>query len=430
MHVLVLGATGVVATPIVHRLLAAGHAVTGIGRDVTAAQRRLPNVTWVARDIARLTRPQDWQPLLVGTDAVVNAAGVLQDSLRDDVTALQVTAMRALYAACLDQGIRKIVQISAAGASVNAPSAFMQTKGEADQTLSGLDLDWVVFRPGVVIGPNAVGASAMMRALAALPYIVPLANPEMLVRTVHVDDVADAVLRALDGRVPARAIYDLVEPKPHTLKDAVAAIRAWLGYPPARYVALPGWLATTLFRIGDVLGWLGWRTPMRSTAERQMQIGIAGDPEPWAKVAQPLTSLEESLRRVPATLQERWFARIWLVKPLAIAALSIFWIATGIFALSRPNISMAIVTIRGTPLWIAMFMVIAGGIMDIILGLALLVRRWLVPTCLVMIAVSILYMIVGTIVAPDYWIDPLGPFLKVLSVIALTLVLLATAEDR
>ena len=29
-------------------------------------------------------------------DAVVNAAGVLQDSLRDDVTALQVTAMRAL----------------------------------------------------------------------------------------------------------------------------------------------------------------------------------------------------------------------------------------------------------------------------------------------------------------------------------------------
>ena len=31
-------------------------------------------------------------------------------------------------------------------------------------------------------------------------------------------------------------------------------------------------------------------------------------------------------------------------------------------------------------------------------------------------------MIVGTIVASDYWIDPLGPFLKVLSVIALTLV--------
>jgi hypothetical protein len=119
-----------------------------------------------------------------------------------------------------------------------------------------------------------------------------------------------------------------------------------------------------------------------------------------------------------------------MVKPLAVAALSIFWIATGVIALARPDVSMAIVTIRGTPLWLATFMVIAGGLADIALGLALLVRRWLVPTGLVMIAVSILYMIVGTIVAPDYWIDPLGPFLKVLSVIALTLVLLATAEDR
>jgi uncharacterized protein YbjT (DUF2867 family) len=430
MRVLVLGATGVVAAPILQRLLDGGDEVVGVSRDTETAARRLPAVRWVARDIARLTQPQDWAPLLDGIDAVVNAAGVLQDSLRDDVTALQLTSMTALYAACVAHGVRKVVQISAAGASVNAPSVFMRTKGEADDALAALDLDWVVFRPGVVLGPSAVGASAMMRALAALPVAIPLANPEMRIRTVHADDVADAVMLALADGIPLRQVYDLVEPQSHTLKEVVSAFRAWMGYRPARIFALPSWAATALFRIGDGLGWLGWRTPMRSTAQQQMQVGIAGDPAPWTAAVRELPGLEASLRRIPATLQERWFARVWMVKPLAVAALSIFWIATGVIALARPDVSMAIVAIRGTPLWIAAFMVIAGGISDILLGLALLVRRWLVPTCLVMIAVSILYMIVGTIVAPDYWIDPLGPFLKVLSVIALTLVLLATAEDR
>jgi hypothetical protein len=269
-----------------------------------------------------------------------------------------------------------------------------------------------------------------MRALAALPVAIPLANPDMRIRTVHVDDVADAVMLALADGIPLRQVYDLVEPQSHTLKEVVAAFRAWMGYRPARIIALPSWAATALFRIGDGLGWLGWRTPMRSTAQQQMQVGIAGDPAPWTAAVRELPGLQANLRRMPATLQERWFARVWMVKPLAVAALSIFWISTGVIALARPDVSMAIVAIRGTPLWIAAFMVIAGGIADILLGLALLVRRWLVPTCLIMIAVSILYMIVGTIVAPDYWIDPLGPFLKVLSVIALTLVLLATAEDR
>lgn len=430
MRVLVLGAYGLVATPIVQRLLAAGHTVVGIGRDTAAAARRWPDASWIDRDIARLNRPEDWQALLTDVDAVVNAAGVLQDSLRDNVTALQFTAMRALYAACRDRGIRKFVQISAAGASVDAPSPFMRTKGDADSALAESGLDWVIFRPGVVLGPSAVGASAMMRALAALPFAIPLASPEMRIRTVHVDDVTDAVMRALEERVPLRAVYDLVEPESHSLAETVTAVRAWLGYPPARIWPVPRPLAALLFRLGDGLGWLGWRTPLRATAEQQMRLGIAGDPGPWSRVAQELPGLHEALRRLPATLQERWFARLWLVKPLAIAALSIFWIATGVIALARPDISVAILTIRGVDLTLATLLVLAGGILDIVLGTALLVRRWLVPVSLAMIATSVLYMVTGTVVAPDYWLDPLGPFLKVLSVIALTLVLLATAEDR
>jgi hypothetical protein len=39
---------------------------------------------------------------------------------------------------------------------------------------------------------------------------------------------------------------------------------------------------------------------------------------------------------MPATVQERWFARLFLVKPLILATLSAFWIITGFITLANP----------------------------------------------------------------------------------------------
>lgn len=431
MNVLVLGGYGLIGEAVVRALIDAGCEVAGLGRSVADARRRCPEAEWLEADISRLLAPEDWTPLLAGFDAVVNCAGALQDTPRDDVAAVQRDAMLALWTACEDAGIARVVQVSAVGAAPNAGTAFMATKGEADAALASTTLDWVVLRPALVIAPTAYGATGLLRALAAMPGCVPLATPEAPVATVAVQDVAEAVRACLAGEVPGRTVYDLLEPQPRPLREVVAALRAWLGLAPARFVRVPDRLATLAFRIGDGLGRLGWRSPMRSTALSAVTAGITGDPGPWAQAGgTPPRPLERTLAAMPATVQERWFARIWLVRPAAIATLSLFWIVTGLVALLRADLAIAIPTTHGVPGPLAAVFVHAGAVADILLGAGVMVRRIHRAALWGMLALTAAYLVLATIVAPGLWLDPLGALVKAVPAAVLALFVLAVSAER
>jgi hypothetical protein len=47
-----------------------------------------------------------------------------------------------------------------------------------------------------------------------------------------------------------------------------------------------------------------------------------------------------------------------------------------------------------------------------------------------MLTVTPIYLMVGTATAPQLWVDPLGPFLKIIPMLAATLFTLAILDDR
>jgi uncharacterized protein YbjT (DUF2867 family) len=432
LRILVLGAYGLIGGTVADRLAGAGHAVTGLGRRASAAAAR-PHMAWVTCDIAACARPEDWAPVIAGMDVVVNCAGALQDGPRDDVRAVQETAMVALWQACAAAGTRRMVQVSAAGAAADAPTAFMRTKAVADAALAGHDLDWVVLRPGLVWAPTAYGATALLRALAAWPGALPLPLPlaGSPVQTVAVEDVAEAVLAAAEGRIPARRAFDLVEDTPHSLAALVATLRGWSGRKPLRIWPAPAWVARLAGLVSDGLGRLGWRGPLRSTAVAELARGVVGDPGPWRDATgRPVAPLAETLRRHPATAQDRWFGRLWLLRPLLIGGLAAFWLASGAIALVRPEAAASVLTDRGFPVIPAWVFVFGGAALDLALGTLVLVRRTMPAAALGMLGVSAAYLLGGTMLAPDLWADPLGPLVKVVPAMLPAVALLALAEDR
>jgi uncharacterized protein YbjT (DUF2867 family) len=431
-HILVTGATGLIGSAVVARLAGEGHELTAVVRAQDRAARRLPVRRTVTVDIAHAGRIEGWLPLLRGIDAVVNCAGVLQDSPRDSTAGVHVNGIDALFAACERAGVRRVIHLSAIGVDRETPTSFSRTKLQGDQALMARDLDWIILRPSVVVGRPAYGGSALFRGLAALP-ILPVMPETGPLQIVQLDDVTQTVARCLAADAPARMVLELVGPARLSMSDVVAAYRRWLGWRPAPAIRLPRWLAAAAFRTGDLIGLLGWRVPMRETARLEMRRGAVGDASAWQRATGIVPrALDAALAAEPASVQEHWFAQLYLLKPAVLGGLALFWMATGLITLGpgfREGVRLMQEAGAGATA-AATVVVVAGALADLAIGLAIAFRRTARAALWAALAVTAFYLVAGSILLPRLWVEPLGPLLKAVPIAILNLVALAILDDR
>ena len=266
-----------------------------------------------------------------------------------------------------------MVHLSALGVERGATD-FSRSKRAGDRALMESGLDWVILRPSVVIGRNAFGGAALLRGLAAMP-VLPVPEQAAALQVVHIDDLLDSVLFFLRPGAPAKLALEVVGPHPWRFDELVGLFRRWLGWRPPDSVRLPRWLAAAAFGFGDVMARLGWRTAIRSNAGQELLNAPIGDPAHWTQVTGIVPrDIERVLLMEPASVQERWFARLYLLRPWIFAICALFWISTGVIALG-PGWSSGISLMNegGVFGWPAAAVVIGGGLGEQAVGVAL---RW------------------------------------------------------
>jgi uncharacterized protein YbjT (DUF2867 family) len=429
MRVMVVGATGLIGSAVTARLAREGHEVVAVARRPEGAGATAASRTLVV-DVAKAVGPGDWTPHLAGMDAVVNCAGVMQDSPRESVQGVHVSGVAALFEACERAGLRRVIHFSAIGVDRGAVSEFSRSKFEGDRALMARDLDWVILRPAVVLGRGAFGASALFRGLASLPILPQMPDTGRL-QVVQLDEVVETVAFFLQPSAPSRLALELAGPEQLTMDEVVGRYRDWLGWGRSWRLNLPGWLSRLLYRMGDFASSLGWRPAMRSTVAKEIVRGAVGDPTRWSEVTgirpQPLAL---ALRSEPASVQERWFAKMFFLKGLIFTIFPLFWLLTGVISLTtgyRAGVELMQLGGAGA---LSGPSVIAGALADLAIGALILYRPTTRIGLWAALGISVFYTIAGTALLPALWNEPLGPLLKIWPIMTLNLVALAILEER
>jgi NADH dehydrogenase len=190
---------------------------------------------------------------LAGADAAVLSVGTFDMKGRNSFQAIHVEAAERVARSCLELGVRRLVHVSALGASDGAGSEYARTKAAGEAAVLRHMPHAAILRPSVLFGHednffNRFGAMASRFA------VLPVVGASTLFQPVWVDDVAQAAARAAMGQVPP-GVYELGGPEQMTFRELMERM---LEVTRRRrlIVNLPFWLANLMgkgFGIGQSL---------------------------------------------------------------------------------------------------------------------------------------------------------------------------------
>ena len=426
MHILITGAEGFIGSALAQALLARGHRLTLAVRDPQRAAKRFPGQRVLAADFAIDHSPGAWRPRLEGVDAVVNTVGIFREQGAQTFEAIHVRAPVALFEACVDAGVRRVVQISALGAAADAPTEFLRSKHAADTALASLPLSSVVVRPSLVFAPEGTSARLFLQ-LAALPLTPLPAGGAQCVQPIHRDDLVAALVVLVEADAPP-ALLAAAGPAPLTLREYLAQLRRSVGLGHAHFLSIPQRVMTAIAAFAEKMH----TNLVDREALAMLAQGNCADADGIEHVlGHPPRAATEFIEPREAGSLRASLQLHWLL-PLSRLTVALVWIVTGIVSLGVYPVaaSLDLLARAGLHGSLALVALYVAAALDLALGVATLVtrkRQWLYAfQALVILG----YTAIITVWLPEYWLHPYGPVLKNLPLLAALWLLYALDREE
>jgi uncharacterized protein YbjT (DUF2867 family) len=209
-----------------------------------------------------------------GAEAVVNCVGTFDKGGRNNFQAIQHEGAGRIARLAAEEGVARMVHISAIGADAESESLYSRSKAEGEVAVLAHMPQAVILRPSVIFGPedNFFNRFAGMTRMSP---ILPLVGAETLFQPVHVDDVAHAAAKGALGEAEP-GIYELGGPVTMSFRDLM---RMMLRIVNRRrmVVGLPTWMGGILGTKLDVLQAVTLGLFRNSVLTRDQVRGLAVD---------------------------------------------------------------------------------------------------------------------------------------------------------
>jgi uncharacterized protein YbjT (DUF2867 family) len=407
VRVLIIGATGFIGQAIYHFLQ------RGECFEVVAGVRNPQKLSdeGVKIDFSDLHNDQELVAQLKGFDVVINTVGIIAETRNQTFEQMHTLAPIALFDACKEAGVRKIIQISALGTE-EGTTAYHQSKDSADRYLRDLGIDYAILHPSIVYGDGGK-STALFQALAALPLIPVVGDGSQKLQPIAIEDFVVTVKRVMQSE-EKQIELDVVGGESLTYKEMLQGFRKRLGLNETKVVSLPTFGSNVVGKVLD-------EPTISQDNITMLNQGNSASVKP----------LQQFLTYTPATMQERLFitkvnnaeklsASLYFIRPLLRIIIAFVWIWSGIVSafLYPQALALELLYEIGTPEAIALPLLYIASFLDIMIGVLMLLNYRLQLLLKFQLLVIFIYTLLLTFLAFHHWLHPFGPVLKNLPLLA------------
>ena len=307
----VTGASGSLGTAVVERLLADGHRVRVFQRKIPARERE--GVEYV---FGNLGDPQAVDKAIRGAEVVIHCGAAMKGGWPEHKGGTVVGTQNVIDA-CTRHQVRQLVHISSMsvvdwagsedksvdeGAALeprpDERGAYTRAKLEAERLVRAAaagGFPAVILRPGQIFGGGIPLINGAVARNAGGRWLV-LGDGTLELPLIYIDDVVDAIMRAVQQRLTSGEVIQLIDPEKLTQSDVLAL--AGEGKP---LIKVPRPVVFALGKLSELpLGALGKPSPialyrLRSALSRMHYASdVATSVLGWA----PRVGVREGIRRV------------------------------------------------------------------------------------------------------------------------------------
>jgi len=259
MKIFLTGSTGFVGKRILHDLLENKYQVRCLARkgsEQKISHYKNPVLVKTGIDIVHgdITDAESLDGKLEGCDAVINLVGIIREFRGKGITfeKLHYEGTANLVRAAWSQKVRRFIQMSALGARPDGKTQYQQTKFRAEECIRTSGLDYTIFRPSIIFGPEDKFVNLFANMLKTQQFVPVVGNGRYQMQPVSVENVSMGFVKSIERKDAIGKTFSVGGPERIEFNQIIDIIGEVICAPPHK-IHIPAFIMSTM---AEMLDWL------------------------------------------------------------------------------------------------------------------------------------------------------------------------------